>query len=249
MTALHCRALVTGGTSGLGLAMATALGAAGATVALTGRSAERARAVAADIPGAIGLELDVRDEASVARAVDTAWTELGGIDLLVNNAGIGMRTVNPEFMTRPLPFWQVPADGFRAVVETNLTGYFLVAREVTPRMLEAGGGRIVTISVNESTMTRAGFVPYGPSRAGSEALSRAMAAELRDTAVTVNVLLPGGATATGMLPPEARTGTHVMQPEVMGPPIVWLASAEADGVHDERIIAGEFDQWLRARTK
>ena len=148
--------------------------------------------------------MDVREESSVARAVGQAWSRLGGIDMLVNNAGIGMRTVNPRFMTCPQGFWEVPAGGFRAVIETNLTGYFLVAREVTPRMLAAGGGRIVNISVSHSTMHRAGFVPYGPSRAGSEALSKIMAADLRDTGVTVNLLLPGGATVTGMLPPGAR---------------------------------------------
>jgi gluconate 5-dehydrogenase len=200
------RVLVTGGTSGLGLAMASALAAAGAAVALTGRSGQRASSVAAGLPGAVGIELDVREESSVASAVEQAWSRRGGIDMLVNNAGIGMRTVNPQFMTRPQGFWQVPADGFRAVVDTNLTGYFLAAREVTPRMLAAGAGRIVNISVSHSTMHRAGFVPYGPSRAGSEALSRIMAADLQDTGVTVNLLLPGGATATGMLPADAAPG-------------------------------------------
>jgi NAD(P)-dependent dehydrogenase (short-subunit alcohol dehydrogenase family) len=244
------KVLVTGGTSGLGLAMASALATAGARVALTGRSGQRANSVAADLPSAIGIELDVRDEASVASAVDQAWSRLGGIDMLVNNAGIGMRTVNPRFMEHPQGFWEVPAEGFRAVIDTNLTGYFLVAREVTPRMLAAGGGRIVNISVNESTMRRAGFVPYGPSRAGSEALSRVMAADLRDTGVTVNLLLPGGATITGMVPPEAvAAGRGLLEPEVMGPPIVWLASDEADGVHDQRIVAVEFDRWLAERNR
>ena len=248
MTASTLKVLVTGGTSGLGRAMASALAAAGATVALTGRSATRAAAVAAELPGASGLQLDVRDESSVARAVDQAWSRLGGIDMLVNNAGIGMRTVNPRFITHPQGFWEVTADGFRAVIETNLTGYFLVAREVTPRMLAAGSGRIVNISVNYSTMHRAGFVPYGPSRAGSEALSRIMAADLRDSGITVNLLLPGGGTVTGMLPPGAvREGHRFLDPAVMGPPIVWLASDEAAGVHDERIIAAEFDSWLRDR--
>jgi NAD(P)-dependent dehydrogenase (short-subunit alcohol dehydrogenase family) len=229
--------------------MASALAASGATVALTGRSGERARAVAAGLPGALGIELDVRDESSVHEAVDEAWSRLGGIDMLVNNAGIGMRTVNPDFMTRPQGFWEVPPDGFRAVIETNLTGYFLVARAVTPRMLAAGAGRIVNISVNSSTMQRSGFVPYGPSRAGSEALSRIMAADLRDTGITVNLLLPGGATATGMVSLEAvPEGLVLLEPSVMGPPIVWLASDAAVGVHDEYIVAAEFDHWLRDRA-
>jgi NAD(P)-dependent dehydrogenase (short-subunit alcohol dehydrogenase family) len=227
--------------------MAEALTAAGSSVAVTGRSTENVRAVAAALPGTIGIRLDVRDEASVAAAVDEAWTRLGGIDMLVNNAGIGMRTVNPDFMTRPLGFWQVPVDGFRTVIDTNLTGYFLVAREVTPRMLAAGAGRIVNISVSDSTMRRTGFTPYGPSRAGSEALSRVMAADLQDTGVTVNVLLPGGATATGMLPPGATpSGMTILDPSIMGPPIVWLASDDAAGVHDERIIATEFTDWRQA---
>src|SRR5215831_6494866 len=248
MGASTLRVLVTGGTSGLGLAMASALAAAGARVALTGRSAARAAEIAAGLQGAVGLGLDVREESSVARAVSQAWSRLGGIDMLVNNAGIGMRTVNPHFMTRPQGFLQVPADGFRAVIETNLTGYFLVAREVTPRMLAVGGGRIVNISVSHSTMHRAGFVPYGPSRAGSEALSRIMAADLRDTGITVNLLLPGGPTITGMLPDDVPAGRDLLEPAVMGPPIVWLASDEAAGVHDERIIATEFERWLRDRN-
>jgi NAD(P)-dependent dehydrogenase (short-subunit alcohol dehydrogenase family) len=248
MTLSTTKVLVTGGTSGLGLAMASALADAGASVVLTGRSAGRAAAAAADLPGATGLGLDVRDSSAVTRVVEETWSRFGGIDMLINNAGLGMRTVNPRFSTDPQGFWTVPVNGFRAVIETNLTGYFLVAREVTPRMLAAGGGRIVNIAVNYATMTRAGFVPYGPSRAGSEALSRVMAADLRDTAVTVNLLLPGGATLTGMLPPEAAASRQrLLDPAVMGPPVVWLASDEAADVHDERIVATEFDSWLRDR--
>jgi NAD(P)-dependent dehydrogenase (short-subunit alcohol dehydrogenase family) len=228
--------------------MARALADAGAAVAVTGRDAARAGQAAAGLPGATGIALDVRDERSVASAADQAWSRLGGLDLLVNNAGLGMRSVNPRFMVEPEPFWQVPADGFRAVIDTNLTGYFLVAREVVPRMLDAGGGRVVNISVNQSTMTRRGFVPYGPSRAGAEALSRVMAADLRGTSVTVNILLPGGVTETGMLPPEHRPeGLRPIDPAVMGPPIVWLASSASGGVHDERIVATEFESWLAQR--
>jgi gluconate 5-dehydrogenase len=243
------RALVTGGTSGLGLAMARALAMAGATVVITSRSAERAAAAAAQLPGALGVAADAGDEASVARAADQAWSRLGGLDLLVNNAGLGMRAVNPRFMVEPQGFWDVPAASFRAVIGVNLTGYFLMAREVTPRMLDAGSGRIVNISMNHTTMIRRGFVPYGPSRAGAEALSRIMAADLADSPVRVNMLLPGGATDTGMVPPGDRpAGLTLIDPAVMGPPIVWLASPAARDVHDERIVATGFEAWLAGRT-
>src|SRR4051794_35678359 len=144
------RVMVTGGTSGLGRAMAEALAQAGARVALTSRHLERAQTVAAELgAGALGIELDVRDAGSVSAAVDSAYGMLGGLDVLVNNAGIGMRTVNPRFMTEPQPFWEVQPAGFRDMLETKATGTFLVAREVVPRMLGAGGGRVVTISMSE----------------------------------------------------------------------------------------------------
>jgi NAD(P)-dependent dehydrogenase (short-subunit alcohol dehydrogenase family) len=245
------RALVTGSTSGLGLAMASALASAGAAVAVTGRSADRAAAVAARLgPPCLGLALDVRSEESVRAGVEEVWSRFGGIDLLVNNAGIGMRTVNPRFLEEPQPFWKVPPDGFRDVLETKVTGCFLVASAVVPRMLDAGGGRVVNISMNEQTMVRRGFVPYGPAGAGVEALSRVMAADLADSPVRVNVLLPGGATDTGMIPAAGVSDelrASLLSPDVMGPPIVWLASEEAAGVHDERIVATEFEDWAAAR--
>jgi NAD(P)-dependent dehydrogenase (short-subunit alcohol dehydrogenase family) len=225
--------------------MASALSSAGAAVAVTGRSADRASAVAErlDAARAFGLAMDVRSAESVRSGVEAAWSRLGGIDLLVNNAGIGMRTVNPRFLDEPQPFWAVPVDGFRDVFETKVTGCFLVASVVVPRMLSAGGGRVVNISMNESTMVRRGFVPYGPSGAAVEALSRVMAADLAGSPVRVNMLLPGGATATGMVPSEgvsAEVQSSLLSPDVMGPPIVWLASDAAADVHDERIVASEW---------
>jgi len=245
------RVLVTGGTRGLGRAMAQALVQAGARVALTSRDLQRAQVTAAELgAGSFGVELDVRDASSVSAAVDSAYRLLGGgLDLLVNNAGIGMRTVNPRFMTEPQPFWEVTPAGFRDVLETKATGTFLVARAVVPRMLSAGGGRIITISMNEQTMTRRGFAPYGPSGAAVEALARVMAADLACTPVTANILLPGGATATGMIPAEMadELGDNLLDPSIMGPPIVWLASPAAAGVHAERIVARGFPEWLAAR--
>jgi NAD(P)-dependent dehydrogenase (short-subunit alcohol dehydrogenase family) len=98
------RVMVTGATGGLGGAVAAALSAAGARVVATSRQLSRAQAAAQWLgPDALGVELDVRDEAAVSAAVSEVWDRLGGLDVLVNNAGIGMRTVNPRFLTDPQP--------------------------------------------------------------------------------------------------------------------------------------------------
>jgi NAD(P)-dependent dehydrogenase (short-subunit alcohol dehydrogenase family) len=246
------RVLVTGGSSGLGRAMARALAQAGARVAVSSRDERRARATAAELGcGTLGVVLDVRDGESVSAAVDTVYETFGSLDVLVNNAGIGMRTVNPRFMTDPQPFWDVSDAGFRDVLETKVAGTFLVSRAVVPRMLDDGGGRVITISMSDTTMTRRGFVPYGPSGAAVEALARVIAADLAGTPVAANILLPGGPTATGMVPDDIseEVRTRLLDPSVMGPPVVWLASPDAAGVHDERVVARDFAGWLSARER
>jgi gluconate 5-dehydrogenase len=246
------RVLISGATTGLGHAMAAALVAGGAQVALTGRDPARAADAAARLgatgPGrAVGIAIDVRDERSVETGVAAAADALGGIDVLVNNAGIGMRTVNPRFMTHPQPFWRVEPERFRDLIATNVTGYFLLARAVAPAMVSAGAGKIINVSINEATTRRAGFTPYGPSRAATDAMSHVMASDLAGTGVTVNLLAPGGATATGMIPEEVDEDVRagLLDPAIMGPPIRWLASADSDGVNDSRIVATDFAGGIR----
>jgi NAD(P)-dependent dehydrogenase (short-subunit alcohol dehydrogenase family) len=244
------RAVVTGATSGLGRAMAEALLEAGAEVLAGARPGERLEEAVALWRShgwlAGSLPVDVRDPGSVEEAASRVAATWGAPDLLVNNAGIGMRTVNPEFMARPRPFYEVSLAAFQNLIATNVTGYCSVAREFTRLMLRRGGGRIVCISVNRETMVRPGFVPYGPSRAATEAMALIMAEDLRPQGLTVNLLLPGGATATGMIPatipPAVRE--RLLPPQVMGPPIRFLASEEAAGVTGERIVAREFPAWL-----
>jgi NAD(P)-dependent dehydrogenase (short-subunit alcohol dehydrogenase family) len=240
------RVLITGATSGLGLAMAEALLKAGAHVVISGRDQQRVERAVASVKShpeaCLGALIDVRDERSIEEGVNQMVRQWGGIDVLVNNAGIGMRTVNPEFMTEPQPFWKVSAAGFRDLIDTNLTGYFLVAKVAVPELLKSGGGRIINIDASDSTKRRKGFIPYGPSRAASESLSHIMAQDLADHGIMVNLLQPGGATDTGMLPEEARatTDAQYLRPEIMAEPVLFLCSDEAKGITDRQIVASDF---------
>lgn len=249
------RIVVTGASSGLGLAMTKALLEQGATVALASRPGARLTEAVRQFKeqglDAVELALDVRSVESTEEAAAWVQREWGRIDVLINNAGIGMKTVNPDFLTEPQPFYHVSPDGFRDLMDTNVTGYFLTARAFAPLMVQQGQGKIINISMNYETMKRKGFVPYGPSRAATESLSFIMAEDLKESGVTVNMLLPGGATVTGMIPDEARAQLegHValLEPEVMAEPVVFLASAESNGITGERIVAIEFEKWFKER--
>ncbi|MGX9134940.1 SDR family NAD(P)-dependent oxidoreductase [Rummeliibacillus sp. JY-2-4R] len=249
--------VVTGASSGLGYAMAEALLKEGATVALSSRPGRKLNEAVNNLTrqglDAVELPMDVRSEQSVNDAVDWVKKEWGKIDVLVNNAGIGMRTVNPQFLTEPQPFFQVSPNGFRDLIDTNVTGYFLVSRGFVPFMVEQGKGKIINISMNYETMKRKGFVPYGPSRAATESLSYIMAEDLKSYGITVNMLLPGGATFTGMIPDEVKKQLEgkfqLLDPGVMAKPIVFLASGESEGITGQRIVAIEFDKWLQEKGK
>jgi NAD(P)-dependent dehydrogenase (short-subunit alcohol dehydrogenase family) len=184
----------------------------------------------------------VRDAGSVEAGVAEALDRLEGVDALVNNAGIGMRTVNPDFLTEPRPFYTVAPAAFEDLFATNVLGYFLVARAVVPAMVAAGRGKVVNVSINTATMVRAGFAPYGPSRAATDALSQVMAADLAGTGVDVSLLLPGGATDTGMIPDGTpdHVRAELLDPAVMGPAVRWLCSPVSDGRTGLRVVARDF---------
>lgn len=188
-------AIVTGASSGLGYAMAKALAEQGATVALAARTSfkldEAAHRLKTDGFNAFAFPMDVRSEKSIEEAVNWVRKEWGQLDILINNAGIGMKTVNPNFLTTSQPFFKVQADDFRELIDTNLTGYFLVSRAFMPLFISQGKGKIVNISMNEDTMKQQGFVPYGPSRAATDSLSFIMGEDLKEYGIDVNMLLPG----------------------------------------------------------
>jgi len=235
-------AIVTGGGRGIGRAIAEAFAREGVRVVVTAaRHRDEIEAVAASIGGE-ALLADVADKQAVQRLVNAVLTDFGRIDILVNNAARGMKFVNPRFMTDPRPFWEADPDAWRMVIDTNVNGVFLATRAVIPHMLERRSGRIINISINRETMRRKGFTPYGPSKAALESMNEIWAQDLEGTGITMNLLLPGGATDTGMIPdafPAAKR-KELIDPAVMGPPAVYLASDEAAAVNGQRIVAIEW---------
>ena len=239
-------AIVTGGGRGLGRAMALGLAQAGATVVATAARERQELERFAREAGAAGRVLpvlaDVTRDEDCARIVTTALERFGRLDILVNNAGRGMKYVSEKFMTEPTRFWETAPDAWRLVIDTNVVGPFLMARAAVATMLAAGWGRIVNISMNTETMRRRGFSPYGPSKAALESATIIWAQDLAGSGVTVNALLPGGATLTGMIPANfpdhLRAG--LLDAAIMVPPLLWLASAKSDGVTGRRIIAANW---------
>lgn len=151
--------------------MVLGLTAAGARVIATAaREAAELQALAAERPdgGIIPMVADVVREEDCARVVATAHERFGRLDMLVNNAGRGMKYVSPQFLTEPTRFWETDPEAWRMVIDTNVNGPFLMSRAAVPRMIAAGRGRVVNISMNHATMRRRGFSPYGPSEAALE---------------------------------------------------------------------------------
>ena len=237
-------AIVTGGGRGIGKAIARAFAQEGAKVVVTAaRQRNEIEQVASKIGGTAVLA-NVSNKDDVQKLVDSVVSDFGKIDILVNNAARGMKFVNESFMTEPKPFWEADPDMWRMVIDTNISGVFLMTRAVIPHMLEQRFGRIINISINHETMKRKGFTPYGPSKAALESMSTIWAQELDGMGITLNVLLPGGATNTGMIPdtfPELKR-KELIDPAIMGPPAVYLASDDASGINGQRIIAVEWKE-------
>jgi NAD(P)-dependent dehydrogenase (short-subunit alcohol dehydrogenase family) len=180
-------AIVTGSDSGIGRATAVALAAAGHDVGVTFHTDEDgARETAAEVEAAgrraVVRQLDAADADGAARVTGELADELGGVAVLVNNAGTGHET----------PFLELELDEWRRVVDTDLTGAFVVARECARRMAAAGqGGRIVNVtSVHEHVPLR-GASAYCAAKGGLGLLTKVMALELAEHQITVNAVAPG----------------------------------------------------------
>jgi 3-oxoacyl-[acyl-carrier protein] reductase len=245
-------AIVTGAGSPTGLGHAITLGLirAGARVAMVDVNQDwlnERLAEVREIGGpecAVGLATDVSDSAAVDRAVQKTIAGLGGLHILVNNAGVhhsgasGSRGLDSDFGKITPELWS-------RIIAVNLTGPFLLARAVVGHLREQKWGRIIGVTTSMDTMYRKGGAPYGPSKAGHEALVATIAQELEGSGVTANVMVPGGVANTNMIPASAPFDrAKLIQPEVMQDPVVWLASSASDGFNGRRIIAARWDERL-----
>jgi len=171
------RAFVTGGATGIGLAITRALVEAGAVVTVASRNVDRASAVVADLPDADAVMLDVSDADNVASVFDKA----GPIDVLVNNAGIATAA----------PFHKTSLELWSSVLAVNLSGVFLCTQAALPSMRERESGRVINIA---STAALKGYpytAAYGAAKHGVVGMSRSLAIELAKTNITVNCVCPG----------------------------------------------------------
>ncbi|MBO6560164.1 MAG: SDR family oxidoreductase [Nisaea sp.] len=245
-------AMVTGGGGGIGAAMASAVAARGIRIAVTDIDLAAAEKVALDINkahgdgSAIALAHDVSREADCKRAVGDTIARLGSVDILFNNAGISVSSFRGDAETNLPSISEVTPDLMDRFYRINFMGAVHMIRATVPGMVDRGWGRVINNTTSFITMLR--VLPYGPLKAALEASSAVWAEELKDTGVTVNVLVPGGPTDTPFIHPDAGIPREKMlQPSVMGPPAAWLASPESNGITGKRYIAGFWNTSLPER--
>jgi NAD(P)-dependent dehydrogenase (short-subunit alcohol dehydrogenase family) len=248
-------AIVTGAARGLGQAMATALVRAGANVVFADvdaaalATAVRALANQSNCGEALGIACDITSRADCERLVDATLQKFGALHVLVNNAAKGQGNLERSPHTTSLRFWESDPEIWQQVIITNINGTFLMARTAVPHMLKGGFGRIVNITTSLATMQRRNNSPYGVTKAAIEAETLIWAQELKDTGVTVNSLIPGGAADTEFVHEASRKelaamGRALLSPSVMVPPILWLASRMSDGVTGARFVGKLWDNAL-----
>ena len=178
-------ALITGSSRGIGLALAGALGSAGASVVLNARDAARLDAARLELQGrdlsVHAVPFDVTDPDAVEAGIAKVEATIGAIDILVNNAGMQHRS----------PFAEFPIDAWRKLTATNLDSVFFVGRAVAQRMIERKRGKIINICSVQSELGRPGIAPYAATKGAVKMLTKGMAIDLGQHGIQVNGLGPG----------------------------------------------------------
>jgi 3-oxoacyl-[acyl-carrier protein] reductase len=229
-------ALVTGGTRGIGRAIARQLHAAGAKVAITGRNVERAKAAAAELgAGVAAFGCEMTEAAQVEAAIAGAEAALGPIDILVNNAGLARDQI----------VLRMSEADWDTVLDANLKGTFLAIRAVLKGMMKRKGGRIVNVTSIVGLIGNKGQANYAASKAGLVGLTKSVAREYASRNILVNCVAPGfvATDMTDALPVEARASLlqqialgRLGQPEDIAGAVLFLVSDLASYVTGQVLV-------------
>ncbi len=233
--------LLTGAAGGIGRVLVGAYLESGAKVI----AADVDRAGLDKLGGAGNLVtrvLDIADPAACESVVREAQ-----IDILINNGALGMQVLRETCMTDLVRIEEITPEFWNRMIAVNFSGAWYLTRAAVPGMAARGWGRIINVTTSFFTMLRGRFHPYGPAKAGLEAMSAGHASEFADTGITVNIVVPGGPADTPMVP--AASGLRredLVPPARMAPPMLWLCSRDADDVTGKRYIAAKWDAALPA---
>ncbi|HEX6622932.1 MAG TPA: SDR family oxidoreductase [Pyrinomonadaceae bacterium] len=218
-------AIVTGSTKGIGRAIAEALSRAGMNVCVSARKIEEIEQTVRELEGAgeggvTGAACDVRDYEEVRALFEHAVAEFGGVDVLVNNAGVGIYK----------PVEEISPEEFRAVLETNLFGVFYCTREAIPLMKQRGGGYIVNISSLAGTNAHPRMAAYNASKFGLNGFSEALMQEVRHDGIKVSYVMPGSVNTEFGGDTVSAEKSWQLQPEDVARVVTALLA------HDERSL-------------
>ncbi len=206
--------LLTGASAGIGAATARALAAAGARLTLAGRDATRLAALAAELPGVRTDVADLADAAACAALVARSAAALGGLDLLVCNAGVGLAA----------PVDRLTPDDLRAALDVNLFGPLALVQAALPHMRRAGAGQIILVSSTVGLRALPYLGGYAASKAALDRLSESLRVELRGTGVAVTLIRPG-TTDTGFFSHRLGRGRELRRARRRGVPPERVAEA------------------------
>ena len=241
-------AVVTGAAGGIGRELVRGLLGAGAQVAALDIDEKGLGALAIEFEEASGggrfltARTDISKYGECEAAIAQARATLGGLHIIVNNGAVGMGVIRNDHMTDLVGIHEIDPRTWERFAAVNFSGAWYMTRAAIDGLLAQNWGRIVNITTSFFTMMRGKFHPYGPTKAGLEAMSAGHAQEFEGRGVTVNVVVPGGPTDTPMVPLESGFDRGAMiAPSAMAPPILWLCSEAGGAYTGHRYIAANWD--------